>query len=394
MPPEIGAHALGLEARGQGLGVGDDLAGVALVVRRRRLGQRDGLAGHRVHERPALQEREDGLVQGLRVLRLRDEHAAARAAQDLVRREGDDVGVRHRAGDGLAGDEPDEVRGVDPELRADLVGDLAELREVDEARVGGGAGDDHLRPVLEREVAHLVVVDAAVVLADGVGHRLEPLAREADLGAVREVPAVRQGHRQHLVAGLAERRVHREVGVGAGVRLEVGVLGAEERLGALDADLLGAVDDLAATVVTAAGVALGVLVRQRRAQGREHGRAGEVLAGDELQSAAQPGELVVDDLGDLGVDGPQGVVVRSPEVLRVGCHDASRYRPFTGARPAPGTWVTSPREPKFAHRETGVPMTSETWSAVTAPSRRRRGTSPVRSTIVEATPVAHTPPSR
>ena len=119
---------------GEGLGVGDDLRGVGLVLRRRRLLERDRLGRDRVHQRAALHHREDGLVDGRRVLGLAHDHAAARAAQHLVRGEGDDVGVRHRARDRLAGDEADEVRGVDHEDRADLVGDRAERGEVDEAR--------------------------------------------------------------------------------------------------------------------------------------------------------------------------------------------------------------------------------------------------------------------
>ena len=40
--------------------------------------------------------------------------------------------ARDWAGDGLPGHQPDEVRGVDPEDRADLVGEVAEELEVDE----------------------------------------------------------------------------------------------------------------------------------------------------------------------------------------------------------------------------------------------------------------------
>ena len=43
--------------------------------------------------------------------------------------------------------------------RADLVGDLAERGEVDQPRDRRAAADDHLRPVLAGQVAHLVVVD-------------------------------------------------------------------------------------------------------------------------------------------------------------------------------------------------------------------------------------------
>ena len=79
---------------------------------------------------------------------------------------------------------------------------------------------------------------------------------------------MRQRHRQDGVTGLQERAVGGEVGAGAGVRLQVGVLGPEQLLGPLDADLLGLVDDGAAAVVAAAGIALGVLVGQRASRAR------------------------------------------------------------------------------------------------------------------------------
>ena len=48
---------------------------------------------------------------------------------------------------------------------------------VDDAGVGGGAGHDDLGPVLEGDVAHLVVVDALVGGGDPVGHEVVELAR-------------------------------------------------------------------------------------------------------------------------------------------------------------------------------------------------------------------------
>jgi hypothetical protein len=96
------------------------------------------------------------------------------------------------------------------------------------------------------------------------------------------------------------------------VRLQVGVLRAEELPGPGDADLLGAVDDLAPAVVAASRIALGVLVRQRAAQRGQDGRAGEVLAGDQLQAAAEAVELVGDDAGDVRIEVGQGVEVGAP----------------------------------------------------------------------------------
>ena len=134
-----------------------------------------------------------------------------------------------------------------------------------------------------------------------VGADLVQLAGEVDPHAVREVAAVRQLEAEDLVARVDQRVQHGGVGRRARVRLDVGVLGAEQRLGAGDRDGLRDVDLLAAAVVAAAGVALGVLVGEHGAL-RLQDRAGhEVLARDHLERALLAGELTVEDGGDLRV---------------------------------------------------------------------------------------------
>ena len=98
-----------------------------------------------------------------------------------------------------------------------------------------------------------------------------------------------------LLARLDERVQHGGVGGRARVRLDVGVPGAEEGLGALDGDGLGDVDLLAAAVVALAGVPLRVLVRQHAALGLKHGARHEVLGRDHLKGAALTLEFPVKD---------------------------------------------------------------------------------------------------
>ena len=138
----------------------------------------------------------------------------------------------HRVGVRAAGDEAGDVRGVEQEQRADLVGDGLERRRVEPARVAGGAGDDQLRPVLQREVAHLVHVDALVAGGHLVGDEVVQLAAGVDRRAVGEVAAVVEAETEHRVAGLQDGLVRAHVGVGAAVRLHVGVVGAEQLLDA------------------------------------------------------------------------------------------------------------------------------------------------------------------
>ena len=114
--------------------------------------------------------------------------------------------------------------------------------------------------------------------------------------------AVVEPEAEDRVAGLQEREVRGHVRLRAGVRLNVGVLGAEQLLGAIDRQLLDLVDDLAAAVVAAAGIALGVLVRRHRADGLEHARPGEVLGCDQLDLRALPLELAAEERSDFRID--------------------------------------------------------------------------------------------
>ena len=84
-----------------------------------------------------------------------------------------------------------------------------------------------------------------------------------------------RGHRHahHLVARLEQRPVDRVIGRRAGIGLHVGVLGAEQALGAIDRQLLDLVDDLVAFVIPGLRVTLAVLVGENRSTGFEHERA-------------------------------------------------------------------------------------------------------------------------
>ena len=298
-----GGEALGQQARaGQG----------ALLALLELLGAGDlqghGLGGDGVHQRPALLAREDGGVELLGVVLLGQDHAGAGAAEGLVHGGGHDVG----RGDGrrvqARGDQAGEVGHVGPQLRANLVGDGAERVEVQVARVRGPAGDDDVRLLRQRLLADLVHVDAHGVGVDAVGADLVELAGEVQLHAVGQVAAVGQVQAQDAVAGVDQRVQHRGVGLGAGVRLDVGEFGAEELLGAVAGEVLDDVDVFAAAVVAAARVAFGVLVGQHRTLRLQDGAGDEVLAGDHFQGVALAGQLAVHRLGDGRVEVAQGLV--------------------------------------------------------------------------------------
>ena len=133
------------------------------------------------------------------------------------------------------------------------------------------------------------------------GHDRVELAREIQRMAVRQVAAVREIHPEHRVARLQQREVHGHVRLRAGVRLHVGVLGAEQLLRAVDGERFGDVDELAAAVVALARIAFGVFVRQHRARRLQDRLADEILRRDQLEAVVLPVQLVANGLSDLGI---------------------------------------------------------------------------------------------
>ena len=199
------------------------------------------------------------------------------------------------------GNEPGDVCGVDEQDRVDLVGDRAGGREVDDARVRGGARDDQTGALAHREVADLVVVEHFGGVVDAVRDEVVHAAAEVDRRSVREVAALVEAHAHHLVARLEQRHERGHVRVGARVRLHVGALGAEERARAFARQVLGVVDDVVTAVVALAGIALGVLVGEHRALRFEHRTRREVLGGDQLDRRVLAFQLALDDARDLWV---------------------------------------------------------------------------------------------
>ena len=98
--------------------------------------------------------------------------------------------MRHRilvAGEHLARHQTGEVRHVDHQGRADLVGDLAHRREVDPARIGGIPGDDDQRLELAGGVRDRAVVQETGLRVGAVLALVEHLAGDVGSEAVGEV---------------------------------------------------------------------------------------------------------------------------------------------------------------------------------------------------------------
>lgn len=116
-----------------------------------------------------------------------------------------------------------------------------------------------------------------------------------------EVTAMGEVHGEDFITGLEDRKIDGHVGLGAGVGLDVGVVGAEEFFGAVNGELFDFVDFFAAAIPAFGGVAFGVFVGEAGAL-RFHDRtAGEVFRGDEFDVEELTLMFGLEDGEDVGI---------------------------------------------------------------------------------------------
>ena len=196
------------------------------------------------------------------------------------------VGVRDGAGVQAGGNKAGEVGHIYPQFRPHLVGNGAEGREVLVARVGGPAGDNHLRPFGQGLFPDSIHVNAEGGGVYFVGNHLVELPGKIQVHAMGEVAAVGEGQAHDFIARISERHKHGGVGLGTGMRLHIGKFGAEERFRAFTGQVFYYVGVFAATIVAAARVAFGVFIGEHGALGLENAAGHEIFRGNHFQGGA------------------------------------------------------------------------------------------------------------
>ena len=133
-----------------------------------------------------------------------------------------------------ARDEPGEVGHVNQEKRANLVRDLAEPLEIDDARISRTARDDQARLVLAGKPLDLLVVDKPILAAHAIMNGVEPFAGHVRRGSVRQVAARVDAHAEDGIAGLQNSEKDALVGLAARVGLHIREVAAEHLFRAVD----------------------------------------------------------------------------------------------------------------------------------------------------------------
>ena len=151
------------------------------------------------------------------------------------------------------------------------------------------------------ESLHLVVIDQAGLCIDTVLHGVVQLAGKVHLGAVCQVTSIGQAHAEDVVAGFEHGHAGGRIRLRTGMRLDVGIVGTEQFLGAIDRQLLRDVHVLATAIVTFARVAFGVLVGQYGTLRLHDPRARIVFRRDQLDMLFLAAGFLDDGGEQLGI---------------------------------------------------------------------------------------------
>ena len=117
-----------------------------------------------------------------------------------------------------------------------------------------------------------------------------------------QVTTLVEPHPKDGVPGLQKREIDPHVRLCAGVRLNIGELGAEQFFGAVDRKLFHLIYDLTPLVVATPGVALRVFVGEDRTRGCHHRWRGKVLGCDEVNIRILALEVFANEARDCRID--------------------------------------------------------------------------------------------
>ncbi len=174
------------EGIAHGLRIGDDLLLIGDKFRLESFEKGYGLGGNDMLQRAALYTGEyAGIKNGAHLLHLalrsgqapgivevlaHQDHAATRATEGLVGGRSDDMGIFDRILQQAGGDKAGGMSHVDPQECAHLVGDGTHPLVIPLTGIGRSSADDQFRLAEQGRLLHFVIVNAARVRIQTIGH--------------------------------------------------------------------------------------------------------------------------------------------------------------------------------------------------------------------------------
>ena len=164
---------------------------------------------------------------------------------------------------------------------SDFVCDLTEALEIDRASVCAGSCHDQLRTAFFCDLQHLIIIDHAIIV-HAVRDHMEIFSGHIDRRTMRQMSAVIQIHAHVGISRFKHCEKYCHICLRARVRLDIGILTAEELFRALPRKILHNIHALASAVISLPRIPFCVFVRQRASHRSHDSLAHPVLRCDQL----------------------------------------------------------------------------------------------------------------
>ena len=276
----------GDELLAHGGGVEHYLLLVLLVFRLHGLVEGHGLCCNHVLKRTALDAGEhagvedcahhldfalrSGEAPGVREVLAHEDDTATGTAKSLMGCRCDDMCVLHRVLEKACGDEAGSMGHIDPKDCAYLVCNCAHALIVPLAGISRSTADDELWLAFKGLALHFIVVYASGFRIQAVCYGVIKKTAGIYRRTVGEVAAHGQVKTHEGVAGLEDGHCYGHVGLGAGVRLHVGILCIVELAEPVNCKLFYLVYYHAAAIIALAGITFRVFVGADGAHGFQY----------------------------------------------------------------------------------------------------------------------------
>ena len=198
--------------------------------------------------------------------------------------------IRMHAGSNKARD----MGHIHHQISIDGIGDLTELGKIEGARIGRTASQNDLRLAGLRLVEKRIEINLCGLFINTILLGIEPFAGQVRRGAMGQVTTCGKRHAEDRVTRLQQRQEHSLVCLCAGMWLHIDESSTKQLFRTLDGKCLDNVDMLAATIIAAAGIALGIFVGQNRALRLENTGADDVLGCNHLDLVLLADQLMPD----------------------------------------------------------------------------------------------------
>ena len=178
--------------------------------------------------------------------------------------------------------ESGNVRDIDHHICSDLVAYLSYSGKVDGSRICTRARNDHLRLALESCGSESVVIEHLGIVRYIIGDDIEVLTGNIYGRAVREVSAVSKIESHNGIARLKKREENGKIRRCAAVRLNIGMICAEQLLCAVARNVLDDIDILTSAVISLSGQTLSILIGKHGPRCEQHALRNNILGGYQL----------------------------------------------------------------------------------------------------------------